>query len=128
MTAPAVIWTVGLQCRPEDEDVFNAWYDEVHVPMLLAGGHVAGVTRYKLASGTHDVAPGSIECPTYQTVYEFADREDFESWMNGKARSAAGEDKTTTWAEHPYDVVWAGSYERMATTTAVTITTAPKEG
>lgn len=110
-----VIWTVGLQCRPEDEDAFNTWYDEVHVPMLLAGGHVADVIRYKLTGNTHDVAPGAIACPTYQTVYEFSDRAHFEAWMNGQARADAGEDKAKTWAGRPYDVVWAGCYERMAT-------------
>lgn len=111
MTSNPVIWTVGLQCPPEDEDAFNAWYDEVHVPMLLKGGHVAKVTRYKLASQTYDVAPGAMTCPTYQTIYEFEDHAKFESWMRGDDRAAAGEDKSKTWAGRPYDVIWAARYD-----------------
>ena len=97
MTSNPVIWTVGLQCLPEDDEEFNAWYDDVHVPMLLKGGHVAKVTRYKLASQTYDVAPGAMTCPTYQTIYEFDDEASFESWMRGDDRAAAGEDKAKTW-------------------------------
>lgn len=111
MTSNPVIWTVGLQCRPEDEATFNAWYDDIHVPMLLRSGHVAKVTRYKLASQTYDVAPGAITCPTYQTVYEFEDQDRFEAWMRGEDRAAAGADKSATWAGRPYDVIWAARYD-----------------
>jgi antibiotic biosynthesis monooxygenase (ABM) superfamily enzyme len=113
MTSGTVIWTVGLQCPPEDENAFNAWYDGVHVPMLLKGGHVAKVTRYRLASETYDVAPGAMQCPTYQTIYEFADAESFDAWMNGEDRAAAGEDKSRTWGGRGYDVVWAARYDLM---------------
>jgi antibiotic biosynthesis monooxygenase (ABM) superfamily enzyme len=113
MELKSVIWTVGIQCRPEDEDKFNRWYDEVHVPMLLQGGCVAKVTRYRLASKTYDVAPTAMKCPEYQTVYEFESEEKFEAWMNGKERSAAGKDKSETWSEKPYDVIWASRYDVM---------------
>jgi antibiotic biosynthesis monooxygenase (ABM) superfamily enzyme len=120
VTSNPVIWTVGLQCLPEDDEEFNAWYDDVHVPMLLKGGHVAKVTRYKLASQTYDVAPGAMTCPTYQTIYEFDDEASFESWMRGDDRAAAGEDKAKTWAGRPYDVIWAARYDLMNTRTAST--------
>ena len=115
MTKKSVIWTVGLQCRPEDEEKFNKWYDEVHVPMLLGGGHVATVTRYKLASEVYDVAPGVMSCPKYQTIYEFDDSEKFESWMGGEARAEAGKEKSQTWGDRGYEVIWAARYD--ATTT-----------
>ena len=120
MTSNPVIWTVGLQCLPEDDAAFNAWYDDVHVPMLLKGGHVAKVTRYRLANQTYDVAPGAMTCPTYQTVYEFVDEASFESWMRGDDRAAAGEDKAKTWAGRPYDVISAARYDLMNTPTTST--------
>ena len=113
MNAHPVIWTVGLQCRPEDEDAFNEWYDTVHVPTLLRGGTVANVTRYRLSSGTYDVAPGAMTCPRYQTIYEFDSEDSFESWMRGEDRAAAGEDKAKSWGAC-YDVVWAARYDVMA--------------
>lgn len=117
MSSTPVIWTVGLQCQPEDEENFNRWYDDVHVPMLLAGGHVAKVTRYRLASETYDVAPGTMVCPRYQTIYEFESQASFDAWMNGDERAAAGEDKAAGRDERPYDVVWAARYDVMSSRT-----------
>ena len=111
MSSTKVIWTVGITCRPEDEDAFNAWYDDVHVPMLLDGGHVTKVTRYALATETYDVAPGAMTCPRYQTVYEFESPGHFESWMRGEERAAAGRDKAEDWEGRGYDVIWAARYD-----------------
>jgi hypothetical protein len=115
MSGQPVIWTVGLQCRNEDDGAFNRWYDEVHVPMLLNGGHVAKVTRYKLASQTYDVAEGAMKCPPYQTIYEFVDQDKFESWMYGEERAVAGVDKSATWGARGYSVIWAARYDLMNT-------------
>jgi hypothetical protein len=113
VSGPPVIWTVGLQCRREDEDAFNKWYDEVHIPMLLSSGNVAKVTRYQLASETYDVAEETMKCPTYQTIYQFNDQDQFESWMFGEDRALAGEDKSATWGARAYDVIWAARYDLM---------------
>lgn len=117
MSSTRVIWTVGISCRLEDEDKFNTWYDDVHVPMLLAGGHVAKVTRYTLASEKYDVAPGAMTCPNYQTVYEFESQDRFESWMRGEERAAAGRDKAEAWDDRGYDVIWAARYDVMSSRT-----------
>lgn len=115
MSRKPVIWTVGLQCRAEDEEKFNRWYDDVHVPMLLKGGHVTKVTRYEVATAGHDVVPGTIKCPKYQTIYEFEDSDKFESWMKGEARAEAGRDKAETWGDRVYEVIWAARYDVTTT-------------
>lgn len=115
MPRKPVIWTVGLQCRPEDDQKFRKWYDEVHVPMLLEGGHVAKVTRYELARDRYDVAPGAIHCPKYHTIYEFEDQQKFEAWMCGEARVAAGKDKSAIWGDRGYEVIWAARYDATIT-------------
>jgi antibiotic biosynthesis monooxygenase (ABM) superfamily enzyme len=106
-----VIWLVGTQCRPEDEEKFNKWYDDVHVHMLLKGNWVKKVTRYKLANESYHVANTTLECPNYLTIYEFENLNKFESWMNGPERVAAGEDKSATWGEKGYEVIWATRYD-----------------
>jgi antibiotic biosynthesis monooxygenase (ABM) superfamily enzyme len=88
--------------------------------MLLSGGHVSKVTRYKLASETYDVADGAMDCPTYQTIYEFEDQDRFESWMFGEDRAVAGEDKSKTWDAREYEVRWAARYDVMNTWQAQT--------
>ena len=113
----AVIWVVGTQCRPGvDEDKFNKWYDEIHVPMLLKGNWVKKVTRNKIADKTYHVANTTQECPKYLAIYEFENQEAFESWMTAPERAAAGEDKMATWGEGGgYEVFWATRYDNMQT-------------
>jgi Domain of unknown function (DUF4286) len=106
-----VIWTVGIECKAEDEPRFNTWYDEIHVPMLLQGKCVKKVTRFKLADETYDVGTTTQPCPKYLTIYEFENREKFDSWMNSPARVEAGDDKKKMWGDNPYDVKWATRYD-----------------
>ncbi|MEJ5059358.1 MULTISPECIES: DUF4286 family protein [unclassified Pseudomonas] len=110
MSNQTVIWTVGINCPAEDEKKFNAWYDDVHVPMLLKGDNVKKVTRFKLAEETYHVGTTTQPCPTYLTIYEFENQAKFEAWMNGASRAEAGDDKTKTWGDKVYDVQWATRY------------------
>ena len=110
MSSKPLIWMVGIQCRTADEVKFNTWYDDIHVPMLLKGDCVKKVTRFKLADETYNVGTTTEVCPNYLTIYEFADGEQFDSWMNGTARTEAGDDKSKTWSENPYEVKWATRY------------------
>ena len=110
MSDQAVIWTVGIQCKAEDEAKFNTWYDDVHVPMLLKGDFVKKVSRYKLAAETYHVGVTTQVCPNYLTIYEFENQQKFESWMNSEARAEAGDDKVQTWGDNCYEVKWATRY------------------
>ena len=111
MNEKSLIWMVGIQCRTEVEAEFNAWYDDIHVPMLLKGDHVKKVTRFKLADKTYHVGTTTEVCPDYLTIYEFENQDQFDSWMNGQARAEAGEDKEKIWSENPYEVKWATRYD-----------------
>ena len=115
MNGESLIWIVGIQCRAEDEVKFNYWYDEIHVPMLLKGGCVSQVRRFKLADETYHVGTTTEVCPSYLTIYEFEDRARFDAWMNSPARAEAGDDKQKTWAENPYEVRWATRYDLVKT-------------
>lgn len=110
MSDQTVIWTVGINCPQEDEEKFNAWYDDVHVPMLLKGDFVRKVTRFKLAEQAYHVGTTTQPCPTWLTIYEFDSPAKFEGWMNSPARAEAGEDKEKTWGDRVYDVQWATRY------------------
>lgn len=110
MTEQSVIWTVGIQCASEVEDKFNTWYDDVHVPMLLKGGLVRKVSRFKLSDETYPVGTTTLVCPNYLTIYEFDSPSRFEAWMNSPARKEAGDDKTATWGDKVYEVKWASRY------------------
>jgi antibiotic biosynthesis monooxygenase (ABM) superfamily enzyme len=111
MSKQPVIWVVGIQCRAKDETKFNAWYDDIHVPMLMKGDFVKKVSRFKLADHTYHVGTTTEVCPNYLTIYEFEDQGRLDSWMNSPARAEAGDDKVNTWSENPYEVRWATRYD-----------------
>jgi antibiotic biosynthesis monooxygenase (ABM) superfamily enzyme len=111
MTSKTVIWTVGIQCRAEDEVKFNSWYDDIHVPMLLQGDCVKKVTRFKIADHAYHVGAMTQTCPNYLTIYEFESQEKFDAWMNSPARAEAGDDKVKTWGDNGYELKWASLYQ-----------------
>lgn len=115
MKNSSVIWVVGTQCKPGvDENKFNKWYDEVHIPMMLK--HVKKVTRSKLADKIYHVANETHECPKYLTIYEFENQEALDAWMTSPERTIAGDDKLATWGEGGgYEVFWATQYDNMKT-------------
>lgn len=113
MSARPLIWIVGINCRAVDEAKFNAWYDDVHVPMLMKGGFVKRAARFKQAPQTYHVGATTETCPTYLTIYEFEDQAQFDAWMTSPVRAEAGDDKTKTWSENPYELRWATRFDRV---------------
>lgn len=106
-----MIWTVGIQCKPEEEAKFNTWYDDVHVPMLLKGDFVKKVARFKVADEAYSVGTTTQACPNYLTIYEFESQDKFTAWMNSPARAEAGIDKNETWGDNCYELKWASLYK-----------------
>ena len=116
MKSNAVLWVVGTQVKPGvDEEKFNQWYDEVHIPMLLKGDYCKRVSRSLLAPKAHRVASETHECPKCLTIYEFESEEKFEAWMTSPYREDAGRDKLETWGpEGGYEVFWATRYDSVS--------------
>ena len=62
---------------------FTDWYDNEHVPTRLATPGFGAVARFRAADGaqpewlaTYDIAPGTLETPAYQALWEnSSDRE-----------------------------------------------------
>ena len=104
-----VVFLVGTQCAPELEEKFNKWYDETHIPMLLKSKLLDEVTRYKLAPDTEG------EYPTYLAIYEFKDRQAFETWQSSPEMAAAREERQQTWVEKDFEVKWRVVYEPLKT-------------
>ena len=64
-------------------DEYNAWYDEEHLPRLVAVPGVDRARRYMARSGN----------PRYLTAYELSDRDAFSSPEGLKARKTAWTEK-----------------------------------
>jgi len=102
------LWLVGTRIAAELEDEFNKWYDEVHIPMLTAGGHIVAVDRYKLS----DVV-GSDQSP-YLAVYAFKDEDMFKEWLKSDALAAARKEMSETWGGRDFELKTRAFYEPVS--------------
>jgi hypothetical protein len=69
MPKPKALLLAMLDSDHPDEDVFNRWYDEKHIPERLACPGVLSVRRFQAIEGS----------PRYLTVYELIGPEALQS-------------------------------------------------
>jgi len=75
MSKQRFIYQLTIQCSPAMEDEFNKWYNEVHIPLVMKGGMLKAVNRYKVTDAIE------TNVSKYLTVCEFDDRATFEKWL-----------------------------------------------
>ena len=115
MKANSVIHIVGLQCKPEAEEKFNKWYDEVHIPMMLEFKELRGVTRYELLKPVSWVNYPDVKYPEYLTIYDFDSEEAAEAWEVSPELAKGRKEQSETWAEPGYDRMWRVRYKALKT-------------
>ena len=98
MSKPKFIYQLTIQCAPEMEEEFNKWYNDVHMPLVMRGGMLKAVTRYKVTDAIETTAS------KYLTVCEFDDRETFERWLASEVLAVAKADREKVMGGK--DVVW----------------------
>lgn len=103
-----LINVVATQCKPEVEEKFNKWYDEVHIPLLFKFKGMLGVTRYRILQE-------SDEYPTYLAIYRFKSRQAYQEYQNSPELAAGREEMKETWKEGGWEIKWRVQYEEMKT-------------
>lgn len=104
MNDSAVILLRATRCNSSNEEKFNRWYDEVHVPLLLKFPGLRSVSRLRML-GDDEGYPG------YLAIYTFADKEAFEAYGRSPEKAAADKERTETWGENVYETTWRAAYE-----------------
>ncbi len=99
-----VINFVGTRAKPEDEERFNKWYDNIHIPGLLKTGKVKEAIRYKIVSESKDYPP-------YLTVYYFENQKAYDDYFKSPARLEAIKEMETSWPDNRFDIVWRAQYK-----------------
>jgi antibiotic biosynthesis monooxygenase (ABM) superfamily enzyme len=95
---------VATECKPEVEEKFNKWYDEVHVPMLKKFKRMKSVKRCRaLQEGTN--------YPTYLAIYEFENAKDLAAFRNSPEMAAARDEMKETWKDGGWEIKWAAPYQ-----------------
>ncbi len=102
------LWLVGTRCAPELDAEFNKWYDEVHIPMVMKGGHISAMTRYKLSGEVE-----SDQSP-YLAAYEFKDVATFKTWLASDALAAARAEMKETWGDRDIGITARAFYEPVS--------------
>jgi uncharacterized protein (TIGR02118 family) len=108
METKPIIYLVASQCHPEDEEKFNTWYNEIHIPLLLKFGGIKKATRYKIVNEAE-------EYPKYLAIYEFKSQKAYEAYTTSPERAAAMEDLEETWEERGFEIKWRVCYEPIKT-------------
>jgi uncharacterized protein (TIGR02118 family) len=92
MAEKTIINIIATQCQPQDEEKFNKWYNEVHIPMLLKAKGLKGVARYKISDE-------SSQTPRFLAIYKYASQKDLEAFQKSPETAAAIQDLEKTWGK-----------------------------
>lgn len=95
---------VATECKPEIEEKFNKWYNEVHVPMLKKYKKMKSVKRLKA------MQPGD-KYPVYMALYEYDSAEDMAGLGQSPEMAAVREEMKETWKDGGWEMKWAATYE-----------------
>ena len=121
MQTKPVIHVVGLEYRPEAEEEFNRWFDDVHVPMMLKCPGVIGITRYELVTEggvqSHDLKDkgAEVEYPKALAIMEFESVEAVQRYESSPERAEALEETKETWKDGGMSVKWRVQYQTVDT-------------
>jgi uncharacterized protein (TIGR02118 family) len=87
MANKKVINIVTTTCQPADEDRFNKWYNEVHIPLIRKYKGVKRVARYKVTG----------DKVQYLAVYHYDSLKDLEAMSNSPEFKAAIAEMNQSW-------------------------------
>jgi hypothetical protein len=101
------ILIVASECDAAVEDDYNAWYNDVHLPMFLGYAGLKKASRYRLTGEAPD-------CARYLAFYEFETAEALAGFSKSEAYAAAVQDFDEKWKNGGFHGKWAASYQRLA--------------
>jgi antibiotic biosynthesis monooxygenase (ABM) superfamily enzyme len=108
MATNRVVNIVATECPAEDEDRFNEWYNEVHIPMLLSYKGLTRIGRYRL------IGEGD-EHARYLAIYEFDSQESLDNYHTSPELAAAMEEMQESWKDDVVKIKWMAAYETIKT-------------
>ena len=108
MAKARVLNIVATECVTKNDEKFNEWYNEVHIPLLMKYKGIKKVTRYKILDE-------KATKPRYIAIYEFDTKYDLNGLPASPAFKAAIEEMQETWKDEKVDIKWAVSCEPLKT-------------
>jgi len=95
---------VITQCKPEDDERFNNWYSNIHIPALMKFKGMRAATRYRQISSPK-------EGPIYLTIYEFDSEAAFKAYNLSPEFVAAEKEREESWGPDGFKLLSRVQYE-----------------
>lgn len=108
MSSNRIIQIVASESTPEKEAEYDAWYTDVHIPMLFGYKGMKQVSRYRLMGESEGAAK-------FLTFYEFESKEAMDGFPKSPDFAAAIEDFENKKEEVDFKLKWAAAYELTKT-------------
>lgn len=108
MPDSTILSIVASDCAVEIEDKFNQWYNEVHIPMLMAYGGLKKASRYQMAGKNKSQAK-------YLALYEFESEKALADFMASPEFTTAAEEMKETWKDGGLEIKWTAQYKPIKT-------------
>jgi uncharacterized protein (TIGR02118 family) len=103
----SVIGLTGYQIKPESEDQYNKWLNEVHIPILFKFPGLKAVTRFKITKKDD-------RYPNYLTIMEFEDEEAFKAFKESPEVAEARKDTLARkWTDKDRESKWRVEYKAI---------------
>ena len=99
-----IILIVANEPSPDREAEYNKWYSEKHIPMMFRYKGMKKASRYRLAGDEEGISK-------YLVIYEFASKEDLESFTQSPEFADAVRDFDEKWKDGGFESKWNASYE-----------------
>jgi uncharacterized protein (TIGR02118 family) len=108
MDSKSTLKIVASECGIDDEDKFNKWYNEVHIPLLLKYRGITRVGRYKQLDDNK-------EHPKYLAFYEFESKEAMDAFEDSPEFATAMKDMDKAGKNSGFEIKWVVAYEPIKT-------------
>lgn len=99
-----MIQIVASESTPEKEAEYDAWYTDIHIPMLFGYKGMKKVSRYRLVDENEEVS-------RFLTIYEFESKEAMDDFSKSPDFKAAIEDYEDKKDKVHFELRWAAAYE-----------------
>lgn len=107
MKSGSVIHILGLDCRPDQDEKFNRWYNDVHIPDLLKFRGVERATRYRcLYKDETTTGFPKVNYPQYLAIYKMDSQAVFEEYESSQEMADSLKELRATWAGDPFQRTW----------------------
>ena len=108
MQKKPVLMIRGTECgKPDREEEFNDWYNNVHAPMLFNTSHIKRAARYERVGDDETY-------PKYLAVYEFESEEALNEYRKDPSREAILQDAAAKTEAGELVVLWRVDYKQIA--------------